>query len=529
MAESVQNKNGIVVINSAGGHTVISQESLLKRLHYFDGKFLRAADLNLEQQALLNEVRLSNQATGSGVVHGYSCTLTGGDRLDVGPGLAIDPAGRVLYLPREVQIGIAELIEKSGQSSSSGSGNAAGTPVFGECEQAAAEAPDTVLEGVRLYLITVGHAEAYCGEEDVYGKLCEEACVTSTERPYVIEGVVIRAVPLNLSTDLATSQLIALSSRHLRSRVASAYFAAERSNPASLVSADGLASSIWCLGAEAEGGATVPIGVLARSGSQTVFLDAWIARREKMETPPHRYWAGRLAMRPWNVFLAQVLQFQCQLASCFAGGKVAGGESPCSEEKKLAAEAAEALAELMQKYSEIVSRFTSKEGLAVNKQTLKVAPLNDLRGRLSAIASKVVSQRYLIDCGIVELPSAGYLPVDPTAGLTVNEQVRRLTGDGLDLRFCVVRPDYVPHALEEAQHMERISLLSGIDDPAAKPKVDVLVPDGRIEEYKEEAPGTGYAMDLVLTGVGLNAGTGLRTGLAASTEKLTAAKAPTVG
>jgi hypothetical protein len=531
MAESVQIKNGIVVINSAGGHTVISRESLLKRLHYFDGKFLRAADLNLEQQALLNQVRLSNQASGSGVVHGYSCTLASGDRLVVGPGLAIDPVGRVLSLPQEVGIGIAELIEKSQQnpSVSTGGASAAGAPVFGECEQAAAEAPDTVLDGVRLYLITVGHAEAYCGEEDVYGKLCEEACITSTQRPYVIEGVVLRAVPLILPTNPMTSSLIALSSRHLRSRVASVYFAAEQSNPASLVSGDGLASSIWCLGAEAEGGAAVPIGVLARAGSRTVFLDAWIARRERMETPPRRYWAGRLAMRPWNVFLAQVLQFQCQLASCFAGKEVIEGESPCAEEKQLAAEAAEALAELMQKYNDIVSHFTTVEGLAVTRKTLEVAPLNDLRGRLSAIASKVVSQRYLIDCGIVELPSAGYLPVDPTASLTVNEQVRRLTGNGLDLRFCVVRPDYIPHALEEAQHMERISLLAGIDDQAAKPKVDVLVPDGRIEEYKEEAPGTGYAMDLVLTGVGLPGGTGLRAKLAASTDKRTEEKMSTMG
>jgi hypothetical protein len=113
MSEIVKIQNGVVVISGAGGHTVISRESLLKRLHYFDGKFLRATDLNLEQQALLNQVRLSNQASGFGVVHGYSCTLAGGDRLDVGPGLAVDPGGRILHLPEEIRIGIAELIEKS--------------------------------------------------------------------------------------------------------------------------------------------------------------------------------------------------------------------------------------------------------------------------------------------------------------------------------------------------------------------------------------------------------------------------------
>ena len=54
----------------------------------------------------------------------------------------------------------------------------------------------------------------------------------------------------------------------------------------------------------------------------------------------------------------------------------------------------------------------------------------------------------------------------------------------------------IPHALEEAQHMERICLLQGLDDPNNKPRVDVLVPDGRIEAYEPEVEGTGYEMDL---------------------------------
>jgi hypothetical protein len=53
-------------------------------------------------------------------------------------------------------------------------------------------------------------------------------------------------------------------------------------------------------------------------------------------------------------------------------------------------------------------------------------------------------------------------------------------GDGVDLRFCATTADFVAHALEAAQHMERISLLQGLDDPKNKPKVDVLVPDGAV-------------------------------------------------
>src|SRR5829696_1196234 len=51
-------------------------------------------------------------------------------------------------------------------------------------------------------------------------------------------------------------------------------------------------------------------------------------------------------------------------------------------------------------------------------------------------------------------------------------------GAGVDLRFCAVRADYVPEALQEAQHLERISLTRGLDDPAALEEVDVLVPGG---------------------------------------------------
>ena len=79
---------------------------------------------------------------------------------------------------------------------------------------------------------------------------------------------------------------------------------------------------------------------------------------------------------------------------------------------------------------------------------------------------------------MIELPSAGYLPVHNGSDLTVNQQVRALLGDGLDLRFCVTTADYIAHAVEEAQHMDRISLLQGLDDPSNKPHVDIWVPDG---------------------------------------------------
>ena len=85
----------------------------------------------------------------------------------------------------------------------------------------------------------------------------------------------------------------------------------------------------------------------------------------------------------------------------------------------------------------------------------------------------------------------------PTSNASLNGQVRALLGEGVDLRFCVVRPDYVPHALETAQHMERISLLQGLADPANKPRVDILVPDGQLVSDASQTVGAAFDATLV--------------------------------
>jgi hypothetical protein len=499
MAQYDETVPGVVIINDSNGHTVVERDSSLKRLHYFDGKFLRAPDMQLEQNALLNQMRISNQAGGSGIVHGFSCLLGGNDTLQLGAGLAIDSLGRLLQLGNEVDVSIADLIARA--SSSSGNKDdcqcqdAAGS--FGDCEKMVESGQaDTVLAGETLYLISLHYVEAYCGEEDVYGKLCESACVTSTQRPYILPGVEIRAVPLSLN-DLKQSSLI--TNKHLRSRVASAYFEMERKQALSHISKEGLASNIWCLGAEAAGGNGVPVAVVGRAGSQTLFLDAWTARRERMETPPRNYWAGRMAMRSWQIFLAQVLQFQCQLTHCIGHAADGGDEDPCADQRAVAVEAAEGL-KLMMKQFERVAKGIEKKGPQFMEYMpdISMANMKDTYARLLDVVKPTfkLPTRWLIDCGIVELPSGGYLPVDNLSSVSVNDQVQRMMGEGVDLRFCVVRADYIPHALEEAQHMERICLLEGINNPNAKPKVDVLVPEGVFETYVPEVAGIGYEMEI---------------------------------
>ncbi len=518
MADKTGNPSSLVRIGSDSGHVIVNKNSQLRRLNYFDGKFLRAPDLILEQQALLNQVRQSNRAGGAGVVHGFDCTLAGGDSLQIGAGFAIDFSGRMLLLNNGIDIGIQELIEKS-QSDLAGAtselAQAAATQFassvtsgdsMGGFDNCVIHAGSAVLEGVEdndLYLITISHAEAYCGQEDVYGKLCSEACSTSKSHSYIIEGIELRAVPLDLSVLLKQSAAVPLSQVHLRSRVASAFFAEERERIASHISAGGLNSMIWCLGAEAAAGNGIPIAVLGYNGTTTLFLDAWSARRERMESPPRHYWAGRMAMRPWNVFLAQVLQFQCQLRGCLTSSdpdapcKPLKEFDPCADSRAAAREAATGMRHLIDSFGEVSIRLAEFDIEDSFKRKL-----DDFDGGLTRLEHQYqllidsgrvqVPNRLLINCGIVEVPSAGYLPVNASSTVSVNQQVQRLLGEGVDLRFCVVRPDFVPHALEEAQHMDRICLLSGIDDPSRKPRVDVLVPNGKIQQLETQDSSSGY-------------------------------------
>src|SRR4051794_10152845 len=106
----------LVLVTQQNGVTVIPQPTPLTRLNYFDGKFLRASDLSAEQLYLRRLIDLSNQAGGPGVAYGYNLSLAaGGDLLNIGPGLAIDPQGRVLLLPTPFSTGVQELIDRSRQ------------------------------------------------------------------------------------------------------------------------------------------------------------------------------------------------------------------------------------------------------------------------------------------------------------------------------------------------------------------------------------------------------------------------------
>ena len=63
--------DSVVLLPHAAGIALIPKPTALTRLNYFDGKFLRASDLQAEQQYHLELQRLATRAGGSGVVHGF--------------------------------------------------------------------------------------------------------------------------------------------------------------------------------------------------------------------------------------------------------------------------------------------------------------------------------------------------------------------------------------------------------------------------------------------------------------------------
>lgn len=477
------------LLGTHAGLSVVDPGTVLTRLWYFDGKFLRAEGFRRDQEYVRSLVALSNQATGRGVVHGLDVGRADGDRLRIEGGLALAPSGRVVYLPQQVELSIAELIARSArppEPSPAGPGVAA----FRRCPPDAPAGPEVTVPARPLYLLTVSAIEALCGEEERFGQLCEDACATETDRSTVVEGVCFRVRELTLA--LPTSTAVPFGPQHLRSRVASALFEQERRTVPSMVSGAGLRNPVWCTAAEGIGGEEVALAVFDRSGAVTGFVDGWAARRELMETTARRYWAARTAMRPWDVFLAQVLQFQCQLLDLGEPGIEGGSPDQCAEEHDTLRATRELLAEL-------AGGTGTGGGLAADA----AERVEVLRATITAVldaggpepggprtgapptGARSATGSLLVDGGIIEVPAAGYLPVSLQSD--VQDQVRALFGPGVDLRFCAVQPDYVPGALLEAQHMERISLTRGLDDPADLEQVDVLVPGGEIVDRPDAA------------------------------------------
>ncbi|MDX8031400.1 hypothetical protein SK803_14320 [Lentzea sp. BCCO 10_0856] len=102
------------------------------------------------------------------------------------------------------------------------------------------------------------------------------------------------------------------------------------------------------------------------------------------------------------------------------------------------------------------------------------AQLGQFQCHLADVVLPLRSDRKLIDAGIVEVPPFGYLEMPP--GVDVLAASSLMLGPGVDVRLVPTPADLVPREAESVRHRDRIPLLAGVDDPARKVPVDVLVP-----------------------------------------------------
>lgn len=392
----------------------------ITRLNASDGLFLRAQHLNTMEDYALELSRAVGVAAGTGVVYGYHVRLDG-STLKVAPGLAMGPNGQPLRSKGVAEVDISKL---------------------------------TLAED-EFIVVEVGPADWDFGQENMYGNLCTDPCSQGGQiQPYRAEGITIKLHHETMPGLSAEPDLLK------RNWLASAYYEREREQagpwlvpyaPGTPVPA--LATRDFSSATAAPGGKAVPLAALLQLDSGWV-VDVWIARRDLGDPAPRRAWQWRLAMRPWDVFIAQVLQFQAQF----------NADYQAAQRQPARAGAADDIAKVV----------TELRG-GWERQRIKPGWLTKGISELEKVAGDVAeaSQPGLRDQGFYELPPAGYLPAPP-AKADLTTYVTALFGGYVDLRIRHCRADYAVRAVEQAQHLDRIPL-----DPSLQrgtPHVDVLVP-----------------------------------------------------
>jgi hypothetical protein len=392
----------------------------ITRLNASDGLFLRAQHLNTMQDYSLGLSRAVGVAAGTGVVCGYHVWLDG-TTLKVAAGLAMGPDGQPLQSNGVAEVDISKL---------------------------------TVAED-EFFVVEVGPADWDFGQENMYGNLCTDPCSQGGQiQPYRAEGITINPRRDTLPGLSAEPDLVK------RNWLASAYYEREREQAGPWLVPFAPGTPVPALGTRdfssataAPGGTAVPLAALLKLDSGWV-IDVWIARRDIGDPAPRRAWQSRLAMRPWDVFIAQVLQFQAQFTDGYQAAQQQQARSGAADE--------------------ITKAITELRG-GWERQRIKPGWLTKGISELEKVVEDVAeaSQPGLRDQGFYELPPGGYLPA-PSAKTDLTTYVTSLFGAYVDLRIRPCRADYAVRAVEQAQHLDRIPL-----DPSLQqgtPRVDVLVP-----------------------------------------------------
>lgn len=388
------------------------------RLNAFDGLFLRAEHLTAMQDYSLALALAIGTAGGSGVVAGFDTALKNGT-LEVGPGLAIDPTGRPLPSRAKITLALDKLQPDA--------------DTFWFIEAIYASWPD--------------------GNEPVQGLVCDEPCAGgTTSQPYQVEGTLIRL------TRASEPRLIGWRPEQKRSRLASRLFALEETAAGAWSRTPGqpganLANRGWLPPpAQDVTERAVRLGVLIPDADLNQWqVDVWAARRDHGASPPTRLWQWQLGMRPWDVYVAQILQFQDLL------GYSAGVSFTATVLHQLDAIAANIPLERQTK-ARSAQLVTGLRDFIASRDPAGQALL---AGQTSSLPAR----------GIDELPPAGFLPYQGALE-DAGQAMEQLLGNGVRIRVCTCRPADVAQAVQQAQHRDRVPL-GNLEHPA---DVDILVP-----------------------------------------------------
>lgn len=403
----------------------------LVRMNFFDGLFLRAEHLNVVQDYARDLARSVGAASGPGVVEGLGLTLES-DRLLADAGLAIAADGHVLRAAVPMSYALGDL----------------------------QVATDT------FWWVQLEPAEWTYGDEAVQGLLCDDPCSGgSTHQSRRVEGV-------RLCLQAASETGLDGVTRGKRSWLASRRFQAERHDAGG-----------WPDPADPPPTSSPPqrntapenvvrLGVLCPPKADRGWqLDVWTARRDRGDPPPTRYWQWHLGMRPWDVFIAQVLQFQAELADLSPvsdpGARVRGDallKHLAELLGRLHATDQDQAEEQDQGYDGDVAQEVDQLRAGLTEE------LADLTGGVAALATG----RTLAELGFVELPPAGFLPCAGATRAEIRRELEDLLGDPAYLdRVCTCTIGDLGGLLAAAQHRPRLSLAA---PPAPGSGLAVYVP-----------------------------------------------------
>jgi hypothetical protein len=265
---------------------------------------------------------------------------------------------------------------------------------------------------------------------------------------------------------------LAAQTAHHRSWLASALFRDEESLARRWPATEHALPDRWPPNGEGPRVDLLPLAVLVPPlGHLNWQVDTWAARRDRGAAPPMRHWEWRLGMRPRDVFFAQVLQFQAQLADI--------GQGPTADSP--AATLRETIRRLAESGNEVLRDVPSGLRDAAVDDLARQA--RDLDGQLA----KVLALQFAAtgtDSGtapgaeLVELPPAGFVPGASGSLESVRQSVEAyLACPGIVGTVCWCSPGDVGGLVEAAQHRDRTPTPRSADfrsDDTAT--IDVYVP-----------------------------------------------------